>query len=238
MTEVKRNKRYRMKGVLVRLATAIILTCVSTMACKPEIILTVEHCEWDMEILGVRYRCVQETYIYDKKSGSWPSALFVRARIRTPLDLVTTAGAGEAEVEVRRGGEDFQELGVDHNQTQHHGNTYQFVSQTLPEAPDDAITHYEMRWRTYSLKVDHMDAPALIESTAVYGTFGSWYSSLSLLVDPQDTSTYCDTLTPETGFVDDIPTFTEWGLIIFGVVLLGFISWAFFKRRRAVSVSA
>jgi hypothetical protein len=31
-----------------------------------------------------------------------------------------------------------------------------------------------------------------------------------------------------------IPTFTEWGLIIFGVVLLGFITWVFLKRRKAV----
>jgi LPXTG-motif cell wall-anchored protein len=32
----------------------------------------------------------------------------------------------------------------------------------------------------------------------------------------------------------EIPTLTEWGLIIFGVVLLGFISWVFFRRRKAV----
>lgn len=30
-----------------------------------------------------------------------------------------------------------------------------------------------------------------------------------------------------------IPTLTEWGLIIFGVVLLGFITWVFLKRRKA-----
>jgi hypothetical protein len=35
----------------------------------------------------------------------------------------------------------------------------------------------------------------------------------------------------------DIPTLTEWGMIIFGVVLLGFITWVFLKRRRtAVSL--
>jgi hypothetical protein len=34
-----------------------------------------------------------------------------------------------------------------------------------------------------------------------------------------------------------IPTLTEWGLIIFGVVLLGFITWVFLRRRReAVSL--
>jgi hypothetical protein len=33
-----------------------------------------------------------------------------------------------------------------------------------------------------------------------------------------------------------VPTLTEWGLIIFGVVLLGFISWVFLKRRKAASV--
>jgi hypothetical protein len=31
-----------------------------------------------------------------------------------------------------------------------------------------------------------------------------------------------------------IPTLTEWGMIIFGVVLLGFISWVFLRRRKAV----
>jgi hypothetical protein len=35
---------------------------------------------------------------------------------------------------------------------------------------------------------------------------------------------------------EDIPTLTEWGLIIFGVVLLGFITWVFLKRRKVVSV--
>jgi hypothetical protein len=32
-----------------------------------------------------------------------------------------------------------------------------------------------------------------------------------------------------------IPTLTEWGLIIFGVVLLGFITWVFLRKRRAVA---
>lgn len=33
-----------------------------------------------------------------------------------------------------------------------------------------------------------------------------------------------------------IPTLTEWGLIIFGVVLLGFITWVFLRRRKAISL--
>jgi hypothetical protein len=33
---------------------------------------------------------------------------------------------------------------------------------------------------------------------------------------------------------DQIPTLTEWGLIIFGVVLLGFITYVFLKRRKTV----
>jgi cbb3-type cytochrome oxidase subunit 3 len=36
---------------------------------------------------------------------------------------------------------------------------------------------------------------------------------------------------------DDIPTLTEWGLIIFGLVLLGFITWVFLRRRKAEAVS-
>jgi hypothetical protein len=35
-----------------------------------------------------------------------------------------------------------------------------------------------------------------------------------------------------------IPTLTEWGLIIFGLVLLGFVTWAFLKRRKVVDVGA
>ena len=33
--------------------------------------------------------------------------------------------------------------------------------------------------------------------------------------------------------IEAIPTLTEWGLIIFGIVLLGFMSWVFVKRRKA-----
>jgi hypothetical protein len=34
----------------------------------------------------------------------------------------------------------------------------------------------------------------------------------------------------------NIPTLTEWGLIIFGVVLLGFITWVFLRRRKVAGV--
>jgi hypothetical protein len=34
--------------------------------------------------------------------------------------------------------------------------------------------------------------------------------------------------------LEGIPTLTEWGLIIFGVVLIGFITWVFLRRRKAV----
>jgi hypothetical protein len=33
-----------------------------------------------------------------------------------------------------------------------------------------------------------------------------------------------------------IPTLTEWGLIIFGVMLLGFITWVFLRRRKVIGV--
>jgi hypothetical protein len=31
----------------------------------------------------------------------------------------------------------------------------------------------------------------------------------------------------------EIPTLTEWGLIIFGLVLMGFMTWVFLRRRQA-----
>jgi hypothetical protein len=34
-----------------------------------------------------------------------------------------------------------------------------------------------------------------------------------------------------------IPTLSEWGLIVFGAVLLGFITWVFLKKRKAKAVS-
>ena len=34
----------------------------------------------------------------------------------------------------------------------------------------------------------------------------------------------------------DIPTLTEWGLIIFGVLLVGFITYVFLKRRKVIGV--
>ena len=34
-----------------------------------------------------------------------------------------------------------------------------------------------------------------------------------------------------------IPTLTEWGLIIFGLVLIGFITWVFLRRRRKAVAS-
>ena len=37
----------------------------------------------------------------------------------------------------------------------------------------------------------------------------------------------------EVTTTEEIPTLTEWGLIIFGVVLTGFITWVFLKRRQA-----
>jgi len=35
-------------------------------------------------------------------------------------------------------------------------------------------------------------------------------------------------------FEKPIPTLTEWGMIIFGVLLLGFVTWVFLKRRKVV----
>jgi LPXTG-motif cell wall-anchored protein len=31
-----------------------------------------------------------------------------------------------------------------------------------------------------------------------------------------------------------IPTLTEWGLLLFGLVMLGFITWVFLKRKKAL----
>jgi hypothetical protein len=45
----------------------------------------------------------------------------------------------------------------------------------------------------------------------------------------------CPDLPPWPSSWGDIPTLSEWGMIIFGVVLLGFMSWVFLRRRRAVA---
>jgi len=53
-------------------------------------------------------------------------------------------------------------------------------------------------------------------------------------IETEDAS-YVDTVdfAVEILMEEEIPTLTEWGLIIFGVVLLGFITWVFLRRRRA-----
>ena len=40
----------------------------------------------------------------------------------------------------------------------------------------------------------------------------------------------------QPGAGGDIPTLTEWGLIILGMVLLGFITWVFLKRRKVIGL--
>jgi cbb3-type cytochrome oxidase subunit 3 len=44
-----------------------------------------------------------------------------------------------------------------------------------------------------------------------------------------DSLPYLEVTTTE----QEIPTLTEWGLIIFGLVLMGFVTWVFFRRRPA-----
>lgn len=44
------------------------------------------------------------------------------------------------------------------------------------------------------------------------------------------------TFTVAGGAPPPIPTLSEWGLIIFGVVLIGFITWVFLKRKKLVDV--
>jgi len=54
-------------------------------------------------------------------------------------------------------------------------------------------------------------------------------------VDPAGSDIDCFTY-DEVRPCTPIPTLTEWGLIIFGVLLLGFISWVFLKRRKVIGV--
>jgi hypothetical protein len=55
--------------------------------------------------------------------------------------------------------------------------------------------------------------------------------------DPAGSDIDCFTFNELQPCAGQIPTLTEWGLIIFGVVLLGFITWVFLKRRRPAVVS-
>jgi hypothetical protein len=62
--------------------------------------------------------------------------------------------------------------------------------------------------------------------------------TITVKIDPDnripefdETNNECTKTFPTPGV---IPTLTEWGLIIFGVVLLGFISYVFLRRKRPV----
>lgn|GEM_PF-4451591 len=52
--------------------------------------------------------------------------------------------------------------------------------------------------------------------------------------DPAGSDIDCFTYNDLQPCAARIPTLTEWGMIIFGVVLIGFITWVFLRRRRAV----
>jgi hypothetical protein len=53
-------------------------------------------------------------------------------------------------------------------------------------------------------------------------------------LDPAGSDIDCFTYNELQRCATGIPTLTEWGLIIFGVILLGFITWVFLKRRKPV----
>jgi LPXTG-motif cell wall-anchored protein len=74
-----------------------------------------------------------------------------------------------------------------------------------------------------------------IFSPLITGYEGPEKTTLSYtIVHTSDTTfSFSGTATTLIGLSAAIPTLTEWGMIIFGVVLLGFISWVFFKRRKA-----
>ena len=87
---------------------------------------------------------------------------------------------------------------------------------------------------------DTLTAPALFWSQPVDGCYdivfdmngdGFYQEAYDALIEggPGGGSAFCT-----TGYPGDIPTLTERGLIILGVVLLGFITWVFLRRRKAV----
>ncbi len=62
-------------------------------------------------------------------------------------------------------------------------------------------------------------------------------ATLKLVVDVYDDVSETDETNNELEqHLTPVPTLTEWGLIIFGVMLLGFITYVFLRRRKAVSV--
>jgi len=58
------------------------------------------------------------------------------------------------------------------------------------------------------------------------------YTPITTRWDPQNLELELETIVTIRP-VGVIPTLTEWGMIIFGVVLLGFITWVFLRRRKA-----
>ena len=64
--------------------------------------------------------------------------------------------------------------------------------------------------------------------------------TLTVKIDPDDefleTDETNNEVTEEFVTCGAIPTLTEWGLIIFGVVLIGFITYVFLRRRKVIGV--
>jgi len=82
----------------------------------------------------------------------------------------------------------------------------------IPPYQGDCLTQHWAVWGTGIQKVD-------FEGYKTVQTVGFGIDSLMI------------TYTPAGG---PIPALTEWGLVIFGVLLLGFISWVFLRRRKVI----
>ena len=74
----------------------------------------------------------------------------------------------------------------------------------------------------------------VIKSPAVAGCPGQCKYTVKIY---KPDGTLCATLDPWIVCEEDaIPTLTEWGMIIFGVVLIGFITYVFLRRRKVIGV--
>jgi len=87
------------------------------------------------------------------------------------------------------------------------------ISPPLPWIPTDFHMFYNLDTFPKRIDIDPIE-------------YGAWYELCS---NPVPAEMMLEQ-------VSQIPTLTEWGLIIFGVVLLGFVTWVFLRRKRVVGV--
>jgi hypothetical protein len=172
--------------------------------------------------MGTSYVDGLETFGYDVVSGKWFAG--TRNDGNIPRDVYSCTDAGNWTKEFSYA---YFKQTYDHHDGLECAGGYVFVSDMTADSigkwQNQSGTWVEVGRYGYddpqSWDIEGMGYGPLDHFWATSGNTLYEFGGGKLIVPPQA-----------------IPALTTWGLIIFGIVLLGFISWVFLKRRKVIGV--